>query len=282
MDIRIGHEIEIHCSQPTPVVTLLAVHPERAGDLQAPEHCWLSPALPVRTYVDGFGNLCRRFTAPEGSVVFGSDAVIADSGLPDLIESEAREMEIERLPSEVLQFLLGSRYCETDMLSPIAWSLFGKTPSGWARVQAIADFVNGHLTFGYADARATRSALQAYEERVGVCRDFAHLMLALCRAMNIPARYVNGYLGDIAVPAMPDPMDFSAWCEVWLEGPQGGCWYTFDARHNTPRVGRVVVARGRDATDVPLINSFGPHLLKSFRVWTDEIPARRDAKRSAA
>ncbi|WP_395539767.1 transglutaminase family protein [Neotabrizicola sp. sgz301269] len=280
MDIRIGHEIEIICEQATHLVCLLAVHPERAADLHAPERVWTAPDVPVETYEDGFGNHCRRFTAPAGSFTFGSDAVISDTGLPDIVQPDAREMEIARLPADVVQYLVGSRYCETDVLSPLAWSLFGTTPRGWARVQTIADYVHDRLQFGYGHARSTRTASEAHEEQVGVCRDFAHLMLAMTRAMNIPARYVNGYLGDIAVPAMPDPMDFSAWCEVWLEGPDGGRWYTFDARHNRPRVGRVVVARGRDATDVPLINSFGPHVLQRFKVWTDEVPP--DSARTAA
>jgi transglutaminase-like putative cysteine protease len=178
----------------------------------------------------------------------------------------ARETPVAELPDDVLVYLLGSRYCETDHLSNIAWQLFGHLPPGWVRVQAIVDYVNSRLSFGYGYARATRTAAQAHEERVGVCRDFAHLAITLCRCMNIPARYVNGYLGDIGVPADPAPMDFSAWTEVFLDGK----WYTFDARHNVPRIGRVVIARGRDATDVPLLHSFGAHRLSLFKVWTYE------------
>jgi transglutaminase-like putative cysteine protease len=197
------------------------------------------------------------------------DGIIVDSGVPDMIAPAAPENPVAKLPDDVLVFLLGSRYCETDKLSQTAWDLFGAKSPGWTRVQAIADYVHERIKFGYAHARATRTALEAHEERVGVCRDFAHLLITFCRCLNIPARYVNGYLGDIGVPPDPAPMDFSAWVEVFLDNR----WYTFDARHNEPRIGRIVVARGRDATDVPLINSFGPHVLKSFKVWTDEVAA---------
>jgi transglutaminase-like putative cysteine protease len=204
--------------------------------------------------------------APAGDITLRLDGTIVDSGQLDVFAPEAREVPVELLPHYLLVFLLGSRYCETDRLSQIAWDQFGGVAPGWGRVQAICGFVNQHLTFGYPHARATRTALEAYEEKKGVCRDFAHLMIAFCRCLNIPARYVNGYLGDIGVPADSAPMDFSAWVEVFLENR----WYTFDPRHNCSRIGRIVVARGRDATDVPLINSFGPHILKSFKVWTDE------------
>ena len=197
--------------------------------------------------------------------------MVEDSGAADEVNTLACETPIEDLPDECLGYLLGSRYCETDHMSGVAWSLFGHLPPGWTRVQAICDFVHNRLSFSYGYARATRTAAQAYEERVGVCRDFAHLAITLCRCMNIPARYVNGYLGDIGVPADPAPMDFSAWFEAWLDGK----WYTFDARHNMPRIGRVVVARGRDATDVPLLHSFGPHTLTLFKIWTYEQQAER-------
>ena len=180
---------------------------------------------------------------------------------------------MEKLPDDSIGYLLGSRYCETDHLGDIAWQNFGHIEGGWARVQAICDYVHNRLSFGYGYARSTRTAAQAYEERVGVCRDFAHLAIALCRCVNIPARYVNGYLGDIGVPADPAPMDFSAWFEAFIDGK----WFTFDARHNIPRTGRIVIARGRDATDVPLLHSFGPHALKLFKVWTYEETAGADA-----
>jgi transglutaminase-like putative cysteine protease len=196
------------------------------------------------------------------------DATIEDDGKTDRQVPRAREVPVQHLPDECLVYLLGSRYCETDRLSQTAWDMFGAVAPGWGRVQAICDFVHGHIQFDYMQARSTRTAFEAYNERVGVCRDYAHLALTLCRCLNIPARYVNGHLGDIGVPVV-DPMDFSAWIEVFLEGE----WHIFDPRNNTPRIGRIVIARGRDAADIPLINTFGPHVLKGFRVWTYEVPA---------
>jgi len=266
MLIRLGYEISIECPQPTPVISLLEINQDRQADIQRQTKVLTSPTVPTTTYTDAHGNICRRFTAPAGSFRILYDAVVEDSGLPDKVNTLAQEVPVDDLPSEVLGYLLGSRYCETDHLAPLAWNLFGDMPRGWARVQAIVDYVHNRLSFGYGYARSTRTAAQAQEEQVGVCRDFAHLTIALCRCMNIPARYVNGYLGDIGIPENPSPMDFSAWCEVYLDGG----WYTFDARHNTPRIGRVVIARGRDATDVPLLHSFGPHRLGLFKVWTYE------------
>lgn len=268
MLIRYGYEITVTCPQPTPLVCLMALHEERAANLRTAETFFTTPPdLPNWTYLDLFGNRCRRLTAPAGDLMIWGDATIADSGLPDPILPNAREIPVADLPDDCLVYLMGSRYCETDRLSQIAWDLFGHLAPGWSRVQAICDYVHGHIQFDYMQARATRTAYEAWEERIGVCRDFAHLGVALCRCMNIPARYVNGHMGDIGVPVV-DPMDFSAWMEVWLDG----AWHTFDPRNNKPRIGRIVVARGRDATDVPLINSFGPHILKSFRVWTYEVP----------
>jgi len=266
MQIRLGYEIAIDCAQPTPMVSLLEIHADRQSDIKRQTRVLTSPTVPSRLYQDRYGNSCRRFMAPAGDFRILYDAVIEDSGLPDEVNTLARETPVDQLPDEILGYLLGSRYCETDHLSDKAWSLFGHLPAGWARVQAIVDYVHNRLSFGYGYARATRTAAQAHDERVGVCRDFAHLAITLCRCMNIPARYVNGYLGDIGVPADPAPMDFSAWMEVWLDGK----WYTFDARHNKPRVGRVVIARGRDATDVPLLHTFGEHRLSFFKVWTYE------------
>ncbi|MBL8582431.1 MAG: transglutaminase family protein [Rhizobiaceae bacterium] len=266
MLIRLGYEIAIECPQPTPVISLLEIHKDRQADIKRQTRVLTSPSVPSTTYSDLFGNSCRRFTAPAGGFRILYDALVEDSGEPDEVNRLARETPVDRLPPEVLGYLLGSRYCETDHLSGLAWSLFGHLPGGYARVQAIVDYVHNHLSFGYGYARPTRTAAQAHEERVGVCRDFAHLAIAFCRCMNIPARYVNGYLGDIGVPADPAPMDFSAWFEAFLDGK----WYTFDARHNTPRIGRIVIARGRDATDVPLLHSFGPHSLSLFKVWTHE------------
>jgi transglutaminase-like putative cysteine protease len=270
MLIRLGYEIAIECDQETPVVSLLEIHPDRRADIKRQTRVLTSPAVKSTLYTDRYGNTCRRLMAPAGDFRILYDAAVEDGGLADEVNTLARETPVQDLPDDVLGYLLGSRYCETDHLSDLAWRLFGALPPGWARVQAIVDYVHNHLSFGYGYARATRTAAQAHEERVGVCRDFAHLAITLCRCMNVPARYVNGYLGDIGVPADPAPMDFSAWMEVWLDGK----WYTFDPRHNVPRIGRVVIARGRDATDVPLLHSFGPHRLTLFKVWTYEQEGR--------
>ena len=266
MLIRYGYEITINCPQPTPLVCLLAVHEERAADIRVPEAVFTTPETPTTTYRDLFGNLCRRLVAPAGDLTLWGDATIEDDGELDPVLPAAREIPVAELPDECLVYLMGSRYCETDRLSQAAWDMFGQIPPGWGRVQAICDFVNRHIRFDYQQARSTRTAFEAFNEQVGVCRDFAHLALTFCRCLNIPARYINGHLGDIGVPVV-DPMDFSAWIEVFLDGE----WHTFDPRNNKPRIGRIVVARGRDAADIPLINSFGPHMLKSFRVWTYEV-----------
>lgn len=266
MLISLGYEIGIECTAPTHVVSMLEIHPDRHRSIRRQTRVLTSPSVPSSTYRDLFGNVCRRFQAQSGNFRVLYDAVVEDDGLPDEVNTLAGDTPVERLPHDTLGFLLGSRYCETDHLSDLAWRLFGSIPPGYARAQAICDYVHERLSFGYGYARATRTAAQAHDERVGVCRDFAHLAIALTRCMNMPARYVNGYLGDIGVPADPAPMDFSAWYEVYLDGK----WYTFDARHNVPRIGRVVIARGRDATDVPLLHSFGPHRLTTFKVWTDE------------
>lgn len=269
MLIRLGYEIEVECDQPMPLVSLLEIHPERQGDIKRQSPVTATPEVESQIYSDLFGNVCRRFVAPAGAFRLTYDATVQDSGDTDEVNPLAKSAPVEALPPETIGFLLGSRYCETDHMSDLAWSLFGRVPAGWARVQAICDYVHNRLSFGYGYARATRTAAQAHEERVGVCRDFAHLAITLCRCVNIPARYVNGYLGDIGVPPDPAPMDFSAWFEAYIDGK----WYTFDARHNVPRIGRIVIARGRDATDVPLLHSFGPHRLKLFKVWTYEEDA---------
>lgn len=269
MQIRLGYELSYECPQPTPMILMLNIHFTRVSDLVVADHIITSPATPITAYRDGFGNWCSRIVAPPGVLRIATDAIVNDTGLPDRVDPSARQHAVEDLPAETLVFLLGSRYCETDRLSETAWSLFGQTETGWPRVQAICDFVHGHLAFGYPYARATKTALEAFNERAGVCRDYTHLAVTLCRCMNIPARYCTGYLGDIGVPASPDPMDFSAWFEAYL----GGCWHTFDPRNNTPRIGRVLIAQGRDAADVPISNTFGPNVLKGFRVWTDEVKA---------
>ncbi len=269
MIINYGYEIAITVPKATPIICSLDIHPERRADILAEMPFQSVPPVAASTYIDNYGNQCRRLIAPLGDLTITLDGTISDSGRKEPVIPGASEIPVERLPHDVLVFLLGSRYCETDKLSQTAWDLFGATPPGWGRVQAITDYVHKRLTFDYQQARATRTAFEAHEERVGVCRDFAHLLITFCRCLNIPARYVNGYLGDIGVPPFPVPMDFSAWVEVFLDNR----WYAFDPRHNEPRIGRIVVARGRDATDVPLIHSFGPHTLKKFEVWTDEVKA---------
>jgi transglutaminase-like putative cysteine protease len=266
MQIRVGFEMLYEFVGRTPMVLMLNVHPSRALDVIKPDHLRIAPSLPVTRYTDAFGNVCTRLVAPPGQVEISTDALVWDSGLPEPVEPNARQHEVAELPHDALVFLLASRYCETDRLMQDAWARFGKTPLGWPRVQAICDFVHSHVRFGYQHARATKTATEVAVERRGVCRDFAHLAITLCRCMNIPARYCTGYLGDIGVPPEPEPMDFSAWFEVYL----GGRWYSFDARHNTPRIGRIVMARGRDAADVAISTTFGPNLLKRFVVHTDE------------
>lgn len=267
MKIRAGYRIIYETAQPTPMVLMLSVHPSRLADLESPQEIRVDPPVRVSHYRDGFGNICTRVVAPPGRFTISTDFIVRDSGEPDIVAPEARQLDIQDLPDDIVVYLLGSRYCDTDKLLNTAWSLFGTTPLGWPRVQAICDYVNSHITFGYEHASPTRTALDGFRERLGVCRDFAHLAITFCRCMNIPARYCTGYLGDIGVPPDPQPMDFSAWFEVYLDGR----WYTFDARHNTPRIGRILMARGRDATDVALSTTFGPNTLISFEVVTDEV-----------
>lgn len=267
MQIRVGFEMSFVCPQPTPMILALSIHHSRAADLVRPDLLMTQPAVPVSCYRDMFGNWCSRLVAPQGEFSLRTDAVVNDAGLTDVVLPQLMQTPVEWLPESTLVYLLGSRYCETDLLSPVAWQRFGAGPGGWQRVQAICDFVHGHIEFGYQHARRTRSASEAYQEQRGVCRDFAHLAITLCRCMNIPARYCTGYLGDIGVAPEPGPMDFAGWFEAWLDGR----WYTFDPRNNTPRIGRVLVARGRDASDVALVSTFGPNTLQRFRVWSDEI-----------
>ena len=272
MLIKIGYDIELAVNAPTTLLGALHVHPSRAPDLQAPEQFAVVPALPITTYQDGFDNTISRVDVPAGvtSVRFTNHAVVADSGLPDAVVPDARQHPLHELPLEVFRFLLPSRYCEVDSeLMQFAWNQFGQVPEGWARVQAIVDCAHHHIRFDYMQARANRTALEAWREGVGVCRDYAHLAVTLCRCMNIPARYVTGYLGDIGAPPSTAPMDLAAWMEVYL----GGQWHTFDARNNTPRIGRVLMARGRDAADVPITMVFGWSRLDRFVVVTDEVPS---------
>lgn len=269
MRIRIGYELLYEFPQPTPVILTLSVHYSRVSDLVRPDHMMTSPAVPIRSYRDGFGNWCSRLVAPKGKMRISADTVVNDSGSPDKISPHAQQHPVEFLPEETLVFLLGSRYCETDRLTETAWKLFGHTPLGWARVQAICDFVHSHITFGYEHASPTKTAWEVFNDPRGVCRDFAHLAVAFCRCMNIPARYCTGYLGDIGVPPNAAPMDFAGWFEAYL----GGEWHTFDPRNHAPRIGRVLIAQGRDAADVAICTTFGPNLLERFFVRTDEVPA---------
>jgi transglutaminase-like putative cysteine protease len=266
MQIRVGFELVYECPQPTPMLFNVAVHYTRASDIVTGGDLLVDPQVPITTFRDGYGNWCARIVAPQGLTRVTSSAVVNDDGTPDAYVPEARQVPVQDLPDDVLQFLMGSRYCETDRLSETAWALFGQGPTGWARVQAICDYVHQHIVFGYEHARKTRTALEAFHDRTGVCRDFAHLGVAFCRCMNIPARYCTGYLGDIGVPA-EGPMDFAGWFEAFLDGR----WYTFDTRNNTRRIGRVLIARGRDAGDVAISSTFGPNTLQSFKVWADEL-----------
>jgi transglutaminase-like putative cysteine protease len=267
MQIRAGFDIVYDCAQPTPMLLMLSVHPTRLPDLLTPQTISFSPAIRATDYRDGFGNICTRIVAPVGKLRISAAFTIEDSGRLDEVEPNAVQHSVETLPDEQLVYLLGSRYCETDRLSETAWSLFGNAPVGWGRVAAICDYVHQRIAFGYEYARPTKTAWETFMERTGVCRDFAHLAVAFCRCMNIPARYCTGYLGDIGVPISDAPMDFSAWFEAYL----GGRWYTFDARHNRPRIGRILMARGRDATDVAITTMFGASLLHRFTVITYEI-----------
>jgi transglutaminase-like putative cysteine protease len=268
MQIRVGYDLVYGCVQPTPMILTLNVHYSRVSDLVRPDHLVLQPSIPVSGYRDSFGNWCHRVVLPAGRTRLTADAIVNDTGLPDAVVPGAMQHPVQQLPEETLIFLLGSRYCETDLLSETAWKLFSGVPEGWARVQAVCDFVHSHVTFGYQHANSTKTAFQVFNDRVGVCRDFAHLGLTLCRCLNIPARYCTGYLGDIGVPASAEPMDFSGWFEAYV----GGAWYTFDPRNHIPRIGRILIARGRDASDVAISTSFGVSTLESFKVWTDELP----------
>jgi transglutaminase-like putative cysteine protease len=267
MQIRLGYELVYQCPQPTPMILNLHVHYSRASDLLSPDLLHTDPSVPITMYRDGFGNWCSRIMAPAGRIRLTADAVIRDSGLPEPAGWNAVQHPVEALPEETLVYLLGSRYCETDLFVDVAWQLFGHTPLGWARVQAICDYLHQNIQFGYQFARPTKTAWETFNERTGVCRDFAHLAIALCRSLNIPARYCTAYLGDIGVPRSSAPMDFAGSMEVFL----GGSWHSFDPRNNQQRIGRVLIARGRDAADVAITTTYGTHTLELFRVWTDQI-----------
>lgn len=267
MLIRLGYDIEFSVSQPVAMVAMLSVHPSRVRDLREPDEFRVEPSVKIESYLDHFGNRCARFLAPVGKVRLWNSTLIEDSGIEDPVKLDAYQQPVEELPVENLVYLINSRYCEVDRLSNVATDLFGHTQPGWGRVQAILDWVYRKVEFGYHHARATKTALDVYTERTGVCRDFQHLAITFCRCMNIPARYATGYLGDIDVPPSGTPMDFSAWFEVYLDGR----WWTMDARHNHPRVGRVLIATGRDAADVAMTTSFGRADLTKFTVVTDLV-----------
>jgi transglutaminase-like putative cysteine protease len=267
VQIRAGYDIAFQCFQRTPMVLMLSIEPARLSDLVSEHSIGFSQDIISRDYIDMFGNTCTRIVAQPGVIEIRNNFVIADDGLPDAVAPDARQLEVEDLPDDVLMYLLGSRYCDTQKLSDLAWPMFSAVKPGWQRVQAICDYAHERINFGYQHARCDRTAWEGHEERIGVCRDFAHLAVTLCRCMNIPARYCTGYLGDIGVPADPAPMDFSAWFEVYLEGR----WFTFDARHNHPRVGRIVMARGRDAADVAIATNFGAVQLTKFSILTEEV-----------
>lgn len=267
MLIRLGYDLRFEIEAAVPIVAILNVHPSRRHDLQEPDRVQFEPAVESCEYQDAFGNICTRFLAPPGLLRLTNSTLIEDSGEPDPVNLDAREHPVDELPSETLRFLMPSRFCEVDLLSSTAAELFGGLPRGWSRVQAVCDWVHDRVTFGYPHARPTRTAVDAYTERIGVCRDFQHLAITFCRALNIPARYVTGYLGDIGVPPNSCPMDFSAWFEVFLDGR----WWAFDARHNVPRIGRVLIAAGMDATDVAITTSFGRAKLCQFAVTTEEV-----------
>jgi transglutaminase-like putative cysteine protease len=262
MKLRVGYELVYECAQPTPMLLMLNTHYSRVQDVLSADVLRVDPPVPITQYRDGFGNLCSRIVAPQGHISLFTTALLNISDRPETLEPYAWQVPVEALPDECLVFLLGSRYCETDLLSDVAWQLFGKSPPGRDRVQAICDYVFHHITFGYDFARPTKTAFQAWQERKGVCRDFAHLAVTLCRAMNIPARYCTGYISDVGTPEPWSAMDFAAWFEAYV----GGSWQTFDPRNNVPRIGRVLMARGRDAADVAISNTFGPTKLVKFDV----------------
>jgi len=268
MILRLGYDIQFELPAPAAIVALLNVHPSRVADLRAPDELRVEPAAQLDTYIDSFGNRCVRFLAQQGPLRLSNSTLVYDTGEPDRQNFDAREIPVQKLPHEVLRYLYSSRYCEVDRFSTIALELFGAVPPGFSRVQAVCDWIHTRVVFGYQHARPTKTALDVYTERFGVCRDFQHLAVTMCRALNIPARYATGYLGDIGVPVSPTPMDFSAWFETYLEDR----WWTFDARHNHPRIGRVLMATGRDASDVAITTSFGMANLTQFTVVTDELP----------
>jgi transglutaminase-like putative cysteine protease len=266
--LKVGYELIYDCPQPTPMLLMLNIHYSHAYEIVTPDFLVTNPAVMITPYRDGFGNWCSRLEAPPGRISISTSAIIRATGIAEPVVRTARQHPVWELPEETLTFLLGSRYCETDLLTDFAWKQFGLTPLGWDRVQAVCDFVHDHIKFDYTQARATRTAVGAFNERIGVCRDYAHLAITLCRCLNIPARYCTGYLGDAGTPPPYGLMDFAGWFEAFL----GGRWYVFDPRNNVSRIGRVLIARGRDAVDVAISTTFGPNTLAGFKVICDEVP----------
>lgn len=267
MQIRVGYTLIYDCPQPTPMILMLNVHSSRANDMVVADTLITTPNIPIKPYFDDFGNWCSRIVAPIGELLLTADGIVNDSGNPDPVNSGARQHQVQDLPDETLIYLMGSRYCETDLLSETAWQLFGNTPEGWGRVQAICDYVHGHIRFDYQQASPTKTASDVFNSQTGVCRDFTHLAIAFCRCLNIPARYCSGYVSDVGLPPPYAAQDFAAWFEVYL----GGAWHTFDVRNNEPRRGRILMTQGRDAEDVPLSNTFGPNTLKYFEVRCQQV-----------
>lgn len=268
MRIRIGFDMTYEAPAVSPMICLLNVHQRQSAQLEQPDYLRTEPVVPLTTYMDGFGNLCTRLVAPPGLIRITSDAVFNANRAYDPVNSSAIQHEVADLPPDTLEFLLPSRYCESDLLSNEAWRLFGSTEPGWARVQAVCDFVHNHVRFGYDQADATRTAAQTYAQGIGVCRDFTHLAVAFTRGLNIPTRYCSGYISDVGLPGPYPDQDFCAWMEVFL----GGRWWAFDPRNNAPRIGRILMSQGRDAADVPLVHFFGQNYIRNFRVWVDELP----------
>jgi transglutaminase-like putative cysteine protease len=267
MKIRFGYELIYDQAYRVPTIMMLHSQPGVGQRLVLPDAIRIEPYVPAIFYFDDFGNTCSRFISTSPVVRVSTDAILEDSGMPEPAILDAQEVPVHELPHDCLRYLLASRYCETDILMNDAWRLFGNVAPGWSRVQAVCDFVNRHVAFGYQYARGTKTAYETYQERNGVCRDLAHLAIAFCRCLNIPARYCTSYLGDIGVPAVDAPMDFAGCMEVYL----GHGWNTFDPRNNTRRIGRLMIARGRDAADVAISTAFGGSRLQSFKVRTELI-----------
>ncbi len=264
--VRVGCEFRYTAEVETAAV--FQVQPLTTGPATLLRQSWhTQPTLSRRAYTDLYGNDCERLTLPVGDTVLRYDALALVSDAVDEVDFTAAQTPAALLPDDTLLYTLGSRYCLPDVLGDEAWRLFGNEKPGYGRVQAICDFVHAHLRFDYGSAAPTSTAADVYAAGCGVCRDYAHLAITFCRALSIPARYVFGYLPDIDVPPVPEPMDFAAWMEVYL----GGRWWTFDPRNNAARKGRVLIGRGRDALDVAMVTTYGGPLLVGMEVWAEEV-----------